>query len=281
MNLDQPWKIAALIGLLASLRAVWGAWRGAPARRTTLELLDSGLIAFVLVFALIRPFVVQSFYIPTGSMEPTLMGAGRGHAGLSAAAYGLRQSKQGDRILVNRFIYRLNSPQRGDIIVFRAPPQALIGEAQGDFVKRLIGLPGDVIQIKRGDGVYVNGRRLEEPRTVAVPEYDWPVDASGRRGSYRVPEGCYFVLGDNRNRSYDSHLWTLAGGAPHPELEAGRVVGKALFVFWPPARVGLIGDHRGVHLRPQEADTVASSSAAELPLPRGDAAFTGRAGPLR
>ena len=72
MNLDESWKIAALIGLLAFLRIVWGLWRNAPARRFSLELLDSGLIAFILVFLVIRPFVVQAFYIPSESMVPTL-----------------------------------------------------------------------------------------------------------------------------------------------------------------------------------------------------------------
>jgi len=248
MNLDQPWKIAALIGLLAFLRIVWGFWRHAPARNFMLELLDSGLIAFVLVFLLIRPFVVQAFYIPSASMEPTL--------------------EKHDRILVNKFIYRLNQPRRGDIIVFDAPPQALHGDGRKDFVKRLIGLPGDVIEIKRGDAVYINGRRLQEPSPIPRPDYDWPVDEYGlpTAEGYRVPDGCCFVLGDNRNDSNDSHRWTdPLTGQPRPDLQATRVVGKAMVIFWPPLRIRLAEDNRQLGL--EEGPEVVAK-----PSPRAQAA---------
>jgi signal peptidase I len=257
MNLDQPWKIAGLIGLLLFLRIVWGLWRSGPARTFMLELLDSGLIAFILVFLLIRPFVVQAFYIPSGSMEPTLMGPLRDptYRGESPETT-LRRSRQGDRILVNKFIYRLNPLRRGDIVVFDAPEQALHGDGKKDFVKRLIGLPGDLIQIKRGDGVYINRKRLADPPGVPLPDYDWPVDQFGlpTDAPYRVPSGCFFVLGDNRNDSNDSHRWTdLATGEPRPEVPADKVLGKAMAIFWPPSRIGLIGDNRDVSLSPRQA----------------------------
>ncbi len=247
MNLDQPWKIAAFIGLLAFLRIVWGLWRTAPGRAFMVELLDSGLIAFVLVFMLVRPFVIQAFYIPSESMEPSLL-------------------KQ-DRILVNKFVYRLNQPKRGDIIVFEAPDYASYGNDKKDFVKRLIGLSGDTIRIKRGDGVYIDGRRLEEPIGIPRPDYDWPVDTYGMPADepYQVPEGCFFVLGDNRNRSNDSHRWAdPLTGRPRPELEADRLVGKAMVIFWPPARLRLAGDNRQVHLR----DETRVASADSTPLQR-------------
>ncbi len=250
MNLDQPWKIAAVIALLAFLRIVWALWRTAPGRAFMIELLDSGLIAFILVFLLIRPFVVQAFYIPSESMEPSLL--------------------KHDRILVNKFLYRLNPPRRGDIVVFDAPPQALYGNGRKDFVKRLIGLPGDAIRIKQGDGVYINGRRLEEPSEIPRPDYDWPVDAYGipTDEAYRVPEGCYLVLGDNRNKSNDSHRWAdPLGGEPRPELEAKRLVGKAMVIFWPPTRARLAGDSRQVHLREEAAVAAAGPGAAEAALP--------------
>jgi signal peptidase I len=231
MNLDQPWKIAAVIGLLAFLRITWGLWRTAPARPFMVELLDSGLIAFVLVFLVIRPFVVQAFFIPSESMVPTLV--------------------PHDRILVNKFVYRLNGPQRGDIIVFDAPPQALYGNGRKDFVKRLIGLPGDEIRIKRRDGVYINGRRLQERDDIPRPDYDWPLDDFGAPAAqpYRVPAGCYFVLGDNRNTSNDSHKWSdPLTGEPRPELEASRALGKAMVIFWPPTRIGLTSDHSKLRL---------------------------------
>lgn len=248
MNLDQPWKIAAVIGLLAFLRIVWGLWRSAPGRAFMLELLDSGLIAFVLVFILIRPFVVQAFYIPSESMEPTLL--------------------KHDRILVNKFIYRLNEPQRGDIIVFEAPPQAHSGPDRKDFVKRLIGLPGDEIRIRRGDGVYINGQRLEEPPEIPRPQYDFPTDTFDRPAGepYVVPADCYFVLGDNRNQSNDSHKWLdPRTGASDPSLAAERLVGKAMTIFWPPPRVRLASDNKAVEL-PQHA-TLAQGAPAYAASP--------------
>jgi signal peptidase I len=231
MMLDQPWKIALVVAALIALRIVWGLWAAAPHRKGMIEFLDSGLIAFVLVFLIVRPFVVQAFFIPSESMVPNLM--------------------KGDRILVNRFVYRLNEPQRGDIIVFDAPPQAGIGNGHQDFVKRLIGLPGDHVQIKAGDGVYLNGQRVEEPPGVSIPEYDWPAGTVGITGSdvYTVPAGYYLVLGDNRNNSRDSHMWRDADGRAEPELEANRLRGKAMVIFWPPARIRLLGDHRQLRLR--------------------------------
>jgi len=234
MTLDQPWKIAALIGLLAFLRIVWGLWRRAPGRAFMVELLDSGMIAFLLVFLLIRPFVVQSFFIPSGSMIPTLM--------------------PGDRILVNKFVYRMNPPRRGDVVVFDAPPQALRGDSRKDFVKRLIGMSGDHIQIKADDGVYIDGMRLLEPDDIARPNYNWPVDRDGFLSEYRVPEGCYLVLGDNRSLSHDSHSWSDPRGRPMPELEAERLVGKALAIFWPPWRMRLVSDNRELEVASERQD---------------------------
>jgi signal peptidase I len=271
MNLDQPWKIAALIGLLAFLRIVWGLWRQAPARSFMVELLDSGLIAFVLVFLLIRPFVVQAFYIPSGSMKPTLMGpftsAHDPDDGLTRTGI---FSRQGDRILVNKFIYRLNPPQRGDIIVFRAPPQAVLTGEKKDFVKRLIGLPGDTVKIKKGDGVYINGEHLQDPPGVPLPNYDWPDWAAGQYGisdedGYQVPDDCYFVLGDNRNSSMDSHKWRHAAtGEPQPAVESWRVLGKAMVVFWPPPRVGLAGDNHQVRMIDDSQPMLDGSASAAM-----------------
>ena len=233
MNLDNPWKITSLVAALVFLRIVWGLWHQAPARKFMVELLDSGLIAFLLVFLIIRPLVVQAFYIPSGSMEPTFL--------------------EGDRILVNRFIYRLNSPQRGDILVFEAPPQAKdpTDNHKKDFVKRLLGRPGDRVRIVAGVGVYENGHLLKEPPGAAIPGYDWPADERGSSTSAenRVPDNCYFVLGDNRNLSRDSHVWAdRETGQPKPYLEADLVLGKAMVIFWPPTRIRLVSDNRDVGL---------------------------------
>lgn len=246
MNLDNPWKIVALVALLVLLRIVWGAWKQAPSRKAALELLDSGLIAFTLVFLLIRPFVVQAFYIPSGSMEPTLL--------------------KGDRILVNRFVYRLNSPERGDIIVFDAPKYALQQkDQQADFVKRLIGLPGDKIRIVNGEGVWVNGEKLQEAPNTYLPNYDWPADAYGNpaKDPYVVPKGALFVLGDHRTDSWDSHHWRDDNGRPRPELERRRVLGKAMVVFWPPQRLRLLSDRQQVHIADDLKERGMAQAASE------------------
>ncbi len=248
MNLDNPWKIAALVSALVFLRIVWGLWRSAPARKFMVELLDSGLIAFLLVFIIIRPFVVQAFFIPSGSMEPTFL--------------------KGDRILVNRFIYRLNPPRRGDILVFEAPPQAKDPQdhQKKDFVKRLIGLPGDRIRIVAGVGVFVNGHLIQEPPGARVPNYDWPTDEFGNLVSegYQVPEDCYFVLGDNRNLSRDSHVWAdPMTGEPKPYLRAERVLGKAMVIFWPPHRIRLVSDNRDLRLLGESVVTEAEAQPAQ------------------
>jgi signal peptidase I len=247
MNLDNPWKITSLVAALVFLRIIWGLWHQAPARKFMVELLDSGLIAFLLVFLVIRPLVVQAFYIPSGSMEPTFL--------------------EGDRILVNRFIYRLNPPHRGDVLVFEAPAQAkdpTDGEKK-DFVKRLIGLPGDRIRIEAGVGVFVNGRLLKEPPGAAMPGYDWPADELGNStgAEYRVPQHCYFVLGDNRNLSRDSHVWADRDtGQPKPYLEDNLVLGKAMVIFWPPTRIRLVSDNRDVGLA--EEPVVAGAATGGL-----------------
>ena len=243
--LDNPWKIAALVGVLVLLRVLVGAWRNAPERAFLVELFNSALIAFALVFLLIRPVLLQAFFIPSGSMEPTLHQPEDDHAG--------------DRILVNKFIYHLNLPRRGDIVVFRAPPEAgyddrtsLQNGGSKDYIKRVIGLPGDRIQIRAGDGVYVNGQRLNEPYIAQIPDYDWPLLSSSpappglplyfwpREGlgkPYTVPAGHLFVLGDNRNYSNDSHLWRdPRTGEGKPALPLQNVLGRSLIIFWPPNR---------------------------------------------
>ncbi len=123
----------------------------------------------------------------------------------------------GEFVLVNKLAYRLGSPERGDVIVFYFPR-----DPNQEYIKRLIGLPGDVIKIANGR-VYVNGQQLTEPYIAAEPTYS---------GEWTVPQGHYFVLGDNRNNSYDSHNW-----GPVP---ADYVIGKSILIYWPMARFGLI-----------------------------------------
>lgn len=205
LNLDSPWKIVSIVVAVGLLRALYTVWQQSPYRALMLELCDSLLIAFALVFFLIKPFVVAAFYIPSGSMRPTLL--------------------ERDRVLVNKFVYRLSQPRRQDIIVFKAPREATMGDQQKDFIKRLIGLPGERIEVRSYDGVYINGVKLNEPYIgpLQTPDYDY--------GPAEVPPGHYFVMGDNRRDSNDSHRWGF--------LDRHNVLGRAMVIFWPPQRIAL------------------------------------------
>jgi signal peptidase I len=122
-------------------------------------------------------------------------------------------------VLVNKLAYHTGSPTRGDIIVFQS-----ITVKDLDLIKRVMGLPGDHIVIGNGK-VSVNGQTLNEPYTAAAPDYS---------GEWHVPNGCLFVLGDNRNDSSDSHVWGF--------LPIQNVIGKALLIYWPPTEWAMV-DH--------------------------------------
>ncbi|MDJ0691417.1 MAG: signal peptidase I [Xenococcaceae cyanobacterium MO_188.B32] len=156
--------------------------------------------AAVLAFG-IRTFVAEARYIPSSSMEPTL--------------------EINDRLIIEKVSYLLRSPQRGDVVVF-SPTDTLREQKFKDaFIKRVIGLPGDTVEVKGGK-VYVNNRGLREKYIEEAPEYKY--------GPVKVPEDKYLVLGDNRNNSYDSHYW---GFVPRKNL-----IGRAIVRFWPPNRLG-------------------------------------------
>jgi len=167
-------------------------------RTAIVETLDACLFAALLSLVIIT-FIVQAFYIPSGSMEPTLM--------------------VDDRILVAKFVYRLGSPHRGDVIVFRYPLNP-----QRDFVKRVMGLPGDSVRLRNGV-VYVGGQALSEKSYTIKPDF-------GNYGPVTVPANQYFVLGDNRNNSEDSRFF---GYVPR-----GNIIGKAVFIYWPLPRIGFV-----------------------------------------
>lgn len=151
----------------------------------------------------IRQFVAEARYIPSGSMLPTL--------------------QINDRLIVDKLSYRFNIPQRGDIVVF-SPTSTLEKQNFHDaFIKRVIGLPGDKVEVK-GGRVYVNDQALRENYIEEDPQYQW--------GPQTVPTGAYLVLGDNRNNSYDSHYW---GFVPRE-----KIIGRAIVRFWPPNRLGEI-----------------------------------------
>jgi signal peptidase I len=179
------------------------------------------LVAFVLAL-LIKTFLVQAFYIPSGSMEDTLT--------------------RGDRVLVNRVVYRLHPPRRGDVIVFSDPNvDAERGAASAfwhwlvsgfglpsgeeDFIKRVIGLPGETVEIK-DCVVYVAGTALREPYVNPANN-----EVQCAYGPVRVPKDSLLVLGDNRDHSGDSRF-----GLGFIPLD--KVIGRAFVVLWPPSRIG-------------------------------------------
>lgn len=169
-------------------------------------------IGLSLVLALgIRHFVAEARYIPSESMVPTL--------------------EVNDRLIVEKISYRFNPPQRGDIIVFW-PNERLREqnpELKDAFIKRVIGLPGEKVEVRDGT-VFIDDQPLQEPYIAAKPDYIW--------GPEVVPPDSYLVLGDNRNNSFDSHFW---GYVPRE-----NIIGRAAFRFWPPGRIGGIEASRPV-----------------------------------
>ena len=171
--------------------------------------------AIVIVFGL-KMWVVNPYRIPSSSMEPTL------HCAKPAPGC---EAQFSDRVLANRFIYRFRNPKRGEIIVFKTPPEAKVRcGAGGTFVKRLIGLPGETVS-ERDGYVYINGAQLKEPYIAADRR-----DHEPPRSWTKIPKGYYFFMGDNRAQSCDSRVW---GPVPRANL-----IGEVFFVYWPPNRLG-------------------------------------------
>ena len=155
------------------------------------------LVAALAVAFVVKTFLIQAFFIPSGSMEPTL--------------------KPGDRVLVNKLSYDLHSIHRGDIVVFKAPPSEASDPTVKDLIKRVIGLPGDQIQAINGN-VYINGKQLKEsylpPGTLTI---NLPLTT--------VAKGQYYVLGDNRGNSKDSRYIG--------QIPGHLIVGRAFVRVWP------------------------------------------------
>jgi signal peptidase I len=167
------------------------------------------LVFAFLVAIVLRTFVVQTFYIPTGSMEPTL--------------------QVGDRILVNKLSYHLHGVHRGDIVVFNRPKaENCGGPAVNDLVKRVIGLPGETISIA-GSTVDINGKRLDETWLPASKQRTTRPGPDGTASNlsvpYKIPANNYFVMGDNRGNSCDSRYWGPIPGS--------LIVGKVELRVWP------------------------------------------------
>lgn len=285
-NLNTFTVIATVVVLLA-LRYVLLKQRG-PIAKSAGETAESLAVAMALVYLLIRPFIVQAFFIPSESMVPTLM--------------------VHDHILVNKFIYRIGQPKYGDVVVFKAPIEASPDEK--DFIKRVVAVPGDIVRITPGyilvgensyshhelgvqlsglsaeigepmvklingrvllngrlvtneevatavgdpnakvkvvpGQVIVNGKPLKEPYVAEDPDGPYPIVAAElgepgyvnpawivvdkkHRQEVEIPKGKLLVMGDNRNHSNDARFWGL--------LDRSRVLGKAMFIFWPLNRI--------------------------------------------
>ena len=164
------------------------------------------LVAIALVLALlIRMFVAEPRYIPSNSMLPTL------HIG--------------DRLVVEKVSYLFQSPQKGDIVVFEPPEQLQSLGYRKDqvFIKRIIGKPGQIVSVNNGK-VYINEQPLSEDYIAEPPAYQLvPV---------QIPQDEFFVMGDNRNDSNDSHVWGF--------LPKQNIIGRAVFRFFPLDRIGLV-----------------------------------------
>jgi len=281
-NLSIPTVIITVVVLLA-LRFVLLKQK-TPIAKSIAEIAESLAVAMALVFLLIRPFIVQAFFIPSASMHPTLL--------------------EHDHILVNKFIYRFGEPKLGDVVVFKSPPEANRDGAERDFIKRVVGVPGDLVRITPGyvlignvqyghrdlesilrgfgkpdsdgdvnvkltngevlvDGrlvtksevaaaadmpnakvkvnpgaVYIDGKAIKEPYIAEDPDMGYPMPQTNpkwivvdKKGNpvVKIPEGKLLVMGDNRNDSNDSRFWGL--------LDRKRVLGKAMFIFWPLNRI--------------------------------------------
>jgi signal peptidase I len=235
-----PLQLFALICIFAIVRVAISIRPGVPAgeapapgstRAVLREYLDAFIVAGLVALFLIT-FVVRTFFIPSGSMEPTL--------------------QVHDVLLVNEFEYRFLSPKHGDIVVF--PPPI---ESSNDFIKRLIGAPGDTLRVHAGV-VYRNGKPLTENYIAQKPNYEleiknYGIYVDGNRldpalanvppksawtSPDRIPAGFYFMMGDNRNNSEDSHIWGFA--QLHGNFATGYLKGKpahftghAFLLFWP------------------------------------------------
>lgn len=186
----------------------YNAYTSAPFRETSKKLIIIICVLLIVVplFPVglafcIRAFVAEARYIPSGAMLPTL--------------------QINDRLIVDKLSYRSQEPQRGDIVLF-SPTETLRQQNFKDaFIKRIIGLPGEKVEVKGGK-VYINDRPLSENYIAEAPDYQY--------GPVIVPANSYSVLGDNRNNSYDSHYWGF--------LPRKLIIGKATKRFWPFDRMG-------------------------------------------
>ena len=166
------------------------------------EILGTILLAIVIVILL--QTTVQKYGVVGYCMEPSL--------------------QDGQQLLINKVVYYFHEPERGDVIIMHPPPP--YSPKSTPFIKRIVSLPGDTIEVKNG-AIYVNGSKLDEPYIKEPPIY--------KLQQKKIPENEYFVLGDNRNNADDSHIW---GTVPRQ-----NIIGKAWLSVWPPEKWELVPDY--------------------------------------
>lgn len=176
------------------------------------------IVASLILFLLLNNYVADAREIPSGSMIPTI--------------------KIGDRLMVEKVSLHFTDIKRGDIVVFSPPPNINVKD---DLIKRVIGLPGDIVEVKPGVGVYVNGKKLDEPYVNEVARSG--IEPGSSNGAIvnssnpnsiavKVPPNNYFMMGDNRNNSYDSRWWGT--------ISRDKIKGKAVFIFFPFKDIGAL-----------------------------------------
>jgi signal peptidase I len=156
------------------------------------------IVTALILALIIRTYVVQAFKIPSGSMLETL--------------------QIGDHILVNKFIYTFREPKRGDIIVFKYPK-----DPDRDFIKRVIGLPGEILEIKHQQ-IYINNKPLNEDYVVHTDLENNNISPRDNMKAFEIPLDCVFVMGDNRDSSMDSRYWG--------PLNLDMILGRAFMIYW-------------------------------------------------
>ncbi len=213
------YAIVLILGWMGGYICLYSAYRSAPAERpqskwgfwSVMALELGALLTSIFLAFGIRFFVAETRFIPSGSMLPTL--------------------QIDDRLIIDKLTYRFNPPQRGDIIIF-TPPESVDAymppKASGRkdaFIKRIVGVPGDRIEVVNGK-LMINGNALKESYIQEPPNYTLTMT--------QVPNDAYFVLGDNRNNALDSHIW---GFVPRD-----NIIGKATKRFWPFDRAGALSN---------------------------------------
>jgi signal peptidase I len=210
--------------------------------RWGVHLVELLIVAEVLLFMIVLPFIAQAFVIPSSSMETTIMGHDAGTDPVTGTSY---SDTVHDCVLVNKFLYRFVSPRRSEVVVFAAPPKAQPDSSENDelpsaktLIKRVIAIPGDTISIHDG-AVWLMKAGVTKFERQQEPYLSQPMDAMEADAApfannvpLTVPPNQYFVMGDNRNNSDDSRFWGF--------VDRSRIIGRASTIIFPLTRFRIL-----------------------------------------